>query len=283
MRIGLCRLLSAGMLVLALGSLEASAQQVGEAVLIKTSVTGNGRNLVIKSPVHRDERIRTSNTGLGEFVFRDGTKLAVGWNSSVVIDEFVFNDTTSLKDLSVKAAKGSFRWISGGSNSSAYKIATPAGTIGIRGTAFDVYVGSGGITAVVLLQGRVRFCGANGCRELRRRCDFLIATPRGGVSEPARVSSDALRRLQNSRALPFITGSQRLSHRFRVGNDCLITGSTDADKNRATPPTRNPSPPSPEPPTPGPPSPAPSPGKGNNGIGNGGGDGSPNGRNDAGR
>lgn len=274
----LCRLLYAGLVFVGVGSNGASAQQVGEAVLVSTSVTGNGRTLASKSPVHRDELIRTSNTGLGEFLFRDGTKFAVGRNSSVVIDKFVFDETKSVKTFSVKAAKGSFRWISGSSSSSAYKIATPAGTIGIRGTAFDVYVGPGGITAVVLLHGRVQFCGANGCRDLRRRCDFVIATPRAGVSDPGRVSTDALKKLQNAQAMPFITGSQKLSRRFRVGSDCLTTASIDKNRTQKSAPTHSRSTPSPEPAAP-----SPSPGKGNNGWGNGGKDGSPNGRSDANR
>src|SRR3990170_7794794 len=124
-------LVIAALMALATGGVFA-AEQVGEAVLIKTSVTGGGGTLAVRSPVHLDERIRTSGTGLGEFVFRDGTKFAIGWNSSVLIDEFVFDDSKSVKDLTIKAAKGSFRWISGGSKSSAYKINTPAGTIGIR-------------------------------------------------------------------------------------------------------------------------------------------------------
>ena len=53
-------------------------------------------------------------------MFRDGTKLAVGWGSSVVIDKYVFDDDASVKQLSIKAAKGTFRWISGKSKSSAY-------------------------------------------------------------------------------------------------------------------------------------------------------------------
>lgn len=48
-----------------------AAEKVGEAVLIKTTVTGGSGTLAVKSPVHRDERIRTSSSGLGEFVFRD--------------------------------------------------------------------------------------------------------------------------------------------------------------------------------------------------------------------
>jgi len=270
----------------------AAAEQVGQATLIATSVTGDGTNLVTKSPVHRNERIRTSSTGLGEFLFRDGTKFAVGSNSSVVVDKFVFDGSESVRNLTINAAKGSFRWISGGSKSSAYKISTPAGTIGIRGTAFDVYIGQGGATAVVLLRGSVQFCGANGCRELRKRCDYILATPGRGVSDPARLDRDALEKMQSAQAFPFITGKQRLSSRFRVGNGCVAAASTSPSR---TVPSRSPSQSSPEPS----PDPSPSPGhshshgkggkgdkggkRGNNGKGNGGGDGSPNGRGDVGR
>ncbi|TGV95848.1 hypothetical protein EN797_039295, partial [Mesorhizobium sp. M2E.F.Ca.ET.154.01.1.1] len=96
-----------------------AAEAVGQAVVIKTAVTGATGPLEVKSPVHRDERISTSNSGLGQFVFLDGTKLAVGWGSSVVIDKYIFNDDNSVKKLTIRAAKGTFRWISGSSPSSA--------------------------------------------------------------------------------------------------------------------------------------------------------------------
>ena len=76
-----------------------AAEAVGEAVLIKTQVTGASGPLIVNGPVHRDERIQTSKSGLGQFVFVDGTKLAVGWGSSVVIDKFVFDDSKSVKNL----------------------------------------------------------------------------------------------------------------------------------------------------------------------------------------
>ena len=157
-------------------------EQVGQATLIKTAVTGASGPLAIKSPVYRDERITTSQSGLGEFTFRDGTKFAVGGNSSVVIDRFVFDDSNTFNQLTLNAARGSFRWISGKSKSEAYEIVTPAGTIGVRGTRLDIFVGPDGVTSVVLLEGAAQFCGANGCEELRRRCDVVIATPGGGVT-----------------------------------------------------------------------------------------------------
>lgn len=212
-----------------------AAEQVGEAVLIKTTVTGDGGTLVKRSPVHRDERIRTSNSGLGEFIFQDGTKFAIGGNSSVVIDDFVYNSNKTVENLTINAARGSFRWISGKSRSSAYKINTPSGTIGIRGTALDIFVGAGGKTAVVLLQGQARFCGSNGCQELRRRCDVVVATPRGGVTRPERVSRDTIAELGTPRALPFLSGHQRLSNRFRVRGGCQVA---DARPKSGAAPTR---------------------------------------------
>jgi hypothetical protein len=268
-------MLIAALTALAWGGAEA-AEKVGEAVLVKTTVTGDGGVLAVQSPVHRDERIRTSGSGLGEFIFHDGTKFAVGANSSVVIDKFVYNDSKSVKDLTIRAAKGSFRWISGGSPSSAYKINTPAGTVGIRGTALDIFVGAGGKTAIVLLSGQARFCGSNGCRDLKRRCDVVVATPGGGVTSPERVDNSIFSKLGTQQALPFISGRQRLSGRFSVGN-CKLVASLDRSVPTKTAPAAAPDPaPEPEP------EPEPEP-KGNNGIGNGGDDGSPNGRPDVGR
>lgn len=202
-----------------------AAEKVGQAVLIKTEVTGAGGPLAVDDPVHRDEQIRTSLSGLGQFTFRDGTKLAVGAGSSVVIDKFVFDDSGSVKKLTIRAAKGTFRWMSGNSNSSAYQIVTPAGTIGVRGTAFDFYVGANGTTAVVLLNGAAQFCGAGGCRQLKQQCDCVVAKRNGQISDPRRVNRDVLKTLGNQRALPFLSGDQQLSGRmgFVGGGGCGLS------------------------------------------------------------
>ena len=205
-----------------------SQEQVGQATLIRTAVTGGTGPLAVKSPVYRDERIRTSKSGLGEFVFRDGTKFAVGGNSSVVIDRFIYDDAKTFNRLTLNAARGSFRWISGKSKSEAYEIVTPAGTIGVRGTRFDIFVGPGGITSVVLLDGSVRFCGSNGCQDLRRRCDVVVATPGGGVSDPSRVNRDIFGTVGSEAAFPFLSGRQRLSRGFSsaFGGSCGLSNAS---------------------------------------------------------
>ncbi|MEK1891818.1 MAG: FecR domain-containing protein [Rhizobium sp.] len=208
----LCGAVVAGVIFALFSPMQAfPAEPVGQATLIRTEVSGQTGPLVVRSPVHKDERIRTSSSGLGQFIFKDGTKLAVGAGSTVVIDKFVYDDSASVKRLSIKAAKGTFRWISGNSASSAYSIVTPAGTIGVRGTAFDFYVGPNGTTAIVLLSGAASFCGPGGCRQLRQQCDCVVATRGGRMTDPSRVDRRTLQTLSNPRALPFLSGDQQLS------------------------------------------------------------------------
>ena len=209
-----------------------AAEPVGQAVVIKTEVTGQSGPIEVDTSVHRNERIKTSPSGLGQFLFRDGTKLAVGWGSSVVIDKYVFDDSQSVKKLTIRAAKGTFRWVSGNSNSSAYQILTPAGTIGVRGTAFDFYVGPDGTTAVVLLNGAARFCGPGGCRQLQQRCDCVVAKPNGDMSAARRVDPSVLQTLGNQRALPFLSGNQRLSGGIGMLGGCNMASAARERKDR---------------------------------------------------
>ncbi|WP_426122744.1 FecR domain-containing protein [Pararhizobium sp. PWRC1-1] len=211
-----------------------AAEPIGKAVEIRTAVTGAGGDFSINDPVHRDERIRTSKSGLGQFVFRDGTKLAVGWGSSVVVDKFVFDDTNSVKKLTIKAAKGTFRWVSGKSKHTAYEILTPAGTIGVRGTAFDFYVGADGTTAVVMLGGAASFCGAGGCKQLTRRCDCIIAKRNGNMTDVRRVNRTVFKTLGNARALPFLSGNQKLSGSSGYGG-CGLASAVDVQRDDRAP------------------------------------------------
>ncbi|MGF6156541.1 hypothetical protein M2267_001784 [Ensifer sp. KUDG1] len=213
-----------------------AAEPVGKAVEIRTAVNGARGAIAVRDPVYKDERISTSKSGLGQFVFEDGTKLAVGWGSSVVIDKFVYDDKKSVKKLTIMAAKGTFRWISGKSGHSAYEIVTPAGTIGVRGTAFDFFVGPDGTTAVVLLSGAADFCGPGGCRQLTQRCDCVVAKPGRRASEPTRVSRTTLKTLGNAQALPFLSGGQRLSGAIGwVGGGCGLRAAQFEGTTRTVP------------------------------------------------
>jgi hypothetical protein len=175
--------------------------------------------LTAAAPVFFNDALRSNATGIGQFQFVDGSKLAIGPNAAITIDKFVYKGGNTLQRLGIQAGKGAFRWISGRSASAAYQIITPAGTMGIRGTAFDFTV-RGGRTYLVLLQGNVRFCSGSSCKNLRRSCDYVVAGG-GSVSDPTHLSQG----LSNSEAqsiFPLLANQGRLASSFRQpGRSCL--------------------------------------------------------------
>ena len=193
-----------------------AAEQIGKALAITVTVSGDNGILRASSPIHRDERIRASNSGTGQFEFRDGSKLAVGPNSSLVLDRSIFAGDSSFQSLTLKATRGTFRWVSGTSKSSAYKINTPFGTLGVRGTVVDVYVGSS-TAAVAILEGHATFCGNDGtCKRLERGCDFVRAN-RKGLMDVETEPKTAVKGVRNEVSFPFLMGTQKLSKPFQVG------------------------------------------------------------------
>jgi hypothetical protein len=226
----------------------AAAERVGEAVRISVQVQGGGGALAAGDAIHRDETIRSNASGTGAFLFADGTKLAVGPNSSIVIDDYVYKSGKAGK-LAIGATKGTLRWISGTSDHSAYRIETPSGTLGVRGTAFDVYVGPDGLTAVTLLTGAAEFCNARGCRSLTRRCDVLIARPNGDITEPRGIVRDLGIGRRGEDVFPFLAGKAWLPRGFKAGSRCAgLGGSISGPGRNGLAPDRSTPEPSPSPP-----------------------------------
>ena len=190
------------------------------AQTVRASGNAGARVLTKNAEIFFLDRISTNATGIGEFEFSDGTKLAVGPSASLVVDQFVFKNKSSFEKLSLSAAKGTFRWISGRSPSSAYQIRTPLGTMGIRGTAFDVTIRHGRVY-IALITGNAKFCNGSTCRTLKQSCDYIVADGRK-ISEPARVSTASTKQETAAQLFPYLANSQRLSSRFRVGgSNCL--------------------------------------------------------------
>ena len=76
-----------------------------------------------------------------------------------------------------------------------------------------------------------------------RRCDVVVATPSGGVAPADRVNRDIFNVLGTPRALPFLTGNQSLSRRFRmVPNGCGLSTANAAPRDRNGRETEQPEP-----------------------------------------
>lgn len=86
------------------------------------------------------QTIITNQQGIVQIVFADETRMVVGPNSELVIERYLMQSPDTVGEFVANALGGTFRFISGNSPSNAYAIRTPAGTIGVRGTAYDLTV-----------------------------------------------------------------------------------------------------------------------------------------------
>ncbi len=140
----------------------AQPARIGDASKVINNVTDKIGSRTVRvlggDTVFRDQRILTKSKNSAQFRFLDDTYLAVGENASIILDRFVYAGTPPSGEVTLTLTKGAFRFITGKLPSRNYRINTPTGVIGVRGTMFDVYVGARGETLLVLLDGTVQFC-----------------------------------------------------------------------------------------------------------------------------
>jgi hypothetical protein len=97
------------------------------------------RQLIIGSDVVFRERVITTDDGQAQLLFLDQSALMIGPNSSVVIDEFVYDPNAGKGNIAATLTQGSFRYIGGKlSKQGNATLRTPVATIGIRGSDVTV-------------------------------------------------------------------------------------------------------------------------------------------------
>jgi hypothetical protein len=124
--------------VMAQGAAQAGAQAaggVGKAMAVIDAASASGqvgeRTLTVGAEVFIGDLVATDTVGEAQLLFSDGTRMVVGANSSLMIDQFVFRGKAMENKFAVRALAGAFRFISGDSG---FTIQTPTATIGGRGT-----------------------------------------------------------------------------------------------------------------------------------------------------
>jgi hypothetical protein len=177
--------LSALCLAAGLAASPAHAQaRVGEAVVIQNEVVrvaGSATSQInVGDGVLRDETVRTGLDSAARLVMADSTNLSLGPNATVKLDRTVFNDEHSYRDIAIRLTTGAFRFVTGHSEKTAYKITTSLATIGVRGTTLDI-LSERGKTTVVLQDGMGLVCSLSfQCVELTQPGDTAIITSAGG-------------------------------------------------------------------------------------------------------
>lgn len=103
-------------------------------------------------------------TGKGklDITFNDNTKVSVGEQSKLVIDDFVYDSKKSTGKLGLKIALGTVRYVSGQiakHDPQNIGIQTPTATVAVRGTDFSSTVDELGQSTFILLPS----CDLSGC------------------------------------------------------------------------------------------------------------------------
>jgi len=132
-------------------------EQVENGVIIRGGATITAE---VGDEVEQGDILQTVPSGLMHVRMMDDTRFVVGQSTTISIDTaLIGGDPTKFESLAVGVTVGVFRFLSGGSEKSAYVVSTPVATMGIRGTTFDVVHGPE--TDLVVLEGEVEFCAAD--------------------------------------------------------------------------------------------------------------------------
>ena len=108
-----------------------------QQISFRTPQANVGRNLAGGQEIFLGDRIVTGPGGGLQILLLDGSTFSLGPNTSMVIDEFVYNPATGAGKLTASIARGTLRVISGRlarQEQEAIRVRTPTATVGVRGT-----------------------------------------------------------------------------------------------------------------------------------------------------
>lgn len=147
--------------------------------------------LAVGLGVQKRERIETQGEGSAQVIFNDTSTMTIGRNSSVVVDDFVYNGGGGSQGVTM--AKGVMRFVGGGvSHTSGASVRTPTASIGVRGGSAMFRVGGECGTLVVHQIGHTEVVGASNS-QLLNRPGYGVCAPSGGpVSEPFKVPPETI-------------------------------------------------------------------------------------------
>ena len=131
---------------------------IGSVIELKgTAIIKRGKETITVAtgtPIETNDKVETKN-GVVNIKFKDDTTVKVTENSTLIIDDFVYDPKNAAGGkLGLKAAAGTVRYVSGNiahNNPNSVKINTPTAAIAVRGTDFVMAVDETGKSMIMLL------------------------------------------------------------------------------------------------------------------------------------
>ncbi len=124
--------------------------RVGNAETISGNVFGKGLGKRLNSgdPIQYFDTVRVGLSSAAALRFVDNTELVMGENSSLLINNLIFNPQPGIAEGVLNMTSGFLRYTSAGRRSNII-IQTSLAAIGIRGTIFDILASSNHVEVVV--------------------------------------------------------------------------------------------------------------------------------------
>jgi hypothetical protein len=173
-----------------------SAENIGSVGAVNQSAKGslnssNFHSLSIGEPIQNKERIETNSAGTTQIIFKDTSTMTVGRNSSVIVDEFIYNPNANLGTQSLAITKGALRFVGGQvSHVQGANIKTPTATVGIRGGIALVKLGMPQGTLILLQYGTLTVANTENTITISRPGFAVYVSASGEISEPFKAPTN---------------------------------------------------------------------------------------------
>lgn len=139
--------------------------------------------------VFHNESVVTAEASASRVIFKDDSQLSIGPISWVKLDDFVYNPNPTAKAVSISLVRGVFRFVGGKLSRENFKITTPAASIGLRGTAFTVYILQNGSEYISVESGTIYVTCHQGVTQVVRAGEMTyIRSPQGSPTAPQRAT-----------------------------------------------------------------------------------------------
>ena len=160
----------------------------GDVVALKIWAYGTApdasarRDLFMSDPVYVRDRLETVTNGALHVQLLDDTVLRLGSATQLVVDDFVYEDSTGSLQFLASISKGVCRFVTGNALKKDFRVETPTASIVARGTVFSVWVDSAGETVVWVQEGNVDVTSAvDGANAGVGATEIVKAPTAGGI------------------------------------------------------------------------------------------------------
>lgn len=207
---------------LALAPAVPAADGIGVTAAVNPSATGTPpdgptRTLLVGTDVVFKERIVTRGEGQTQILFVDESALTVGPDADIVLDEFVYDPSTSTGRMALTVGKGVLRFVGGRITKNTDTVfRTPHATIAIRGSSLGLDTGEQ--TVAFRTSGRM-VCEKDGKVEVVRESGWACVADENGL-EVEEVDPEWLRRYFAALHGKSQQGLPEEEMRERIAADC---------------------------------------------------------------